>query len=283
MIKRVLRLKGFLLNKKMRLFVLNLFNLILMKRFILFFFSLLLFSCSSKKDVIYYQDIDNKEFSSLESINSHPRIQINDILNISTAALNPESVLPFSFNTGESSSVQPRQVELLKLTGYLVNSDGEINFPQLGKIEVEGKTTQEIQSLLEDKLSLYIKNPTVNVRILNFKFTIQGEIRQPGTYEIIEENMTLPQALGLAGDLTINGRRDNIMIYRQEGGQREVKRIDLTQSDWMNSDYFFIKPNDIIYVEPNNPKVKSAGFVGNVGTLLSIVSIIFSAVVLLAR
>jgi polysaccharide export outer membrane protein len=283
MIKRVLRLKGFLLNKKMRLFVLNLFNLILMKRFILFFFSLLLFSCSSKKDVIYYQDIDNKEFSSLESINSHPRIQINDILNISTAALNPESVLPFSFNTGESSSVQPRQVELLKLTGYLVNSDGEINFPQLGKIEVEGKTTQEIQSLLEDKLSLYIKNPTVNVRILNFKFTIQGEIRQPGTYEIIEENMTLPQALGLAGDLTINGRRDNIMIYRQEGGQREVKRIDLTQSDWMNSDYFFIKPNDIIYVEPNNPKVKSAGFVGNVGTLLSVVSIIFSAVVLLAR
>ncbi|GAA0752551.1 polysaccharide biosynthesis/export family protein [Psychroflexus lacisalsi] len=254
-----------------------------MKRFILFFFSLLLFSCSSKKDVIYYQDIDNKEFSSLESINSHPRIQINDILNISTAALNPESVLPFSFNTGESSSVQPRQVELLKLTGYLVNSDGEINFPQLGKIEVEGKTTQEIQSLLEDKLSLYIKNPTVNVRILNFKFTIQGEIRQPGTYEIIEENMTLPQALGLAGDLTINGRRDNIMIYRQEGGQREVKRIDLTQSDWMNSDYFFIKPNDIIYVEPNNPKVKSAGFVGNVGTLLSVVSIIFSAVVLLAR
>jgi polysaccharide export outer membrane protein len=283
MIKRILRLKGFLLNKKMRLFALNLFNLILMKRFILFFFSLLLFSCSSKKDVIYYQDIDNKEFSSLESINSHPRIQINDILNISTAALNPESVLPFSFNTGESSSVQPRQVELLKLTGYLVNSDGEINFPQLGKIEVEGKTTQEIQSLLEDKLSLYIKNPTVNVRILNFKFTIQGEIRQPGTYEIIEENMTLPQALGLAGDLTINGRRDNIMIYRQEGGQREVKRIDLTQSDWMNSDYFFIKPNDIIYVEPNNPKVKSAGFVGNVGTLLSVVSIIFSAVVLLAR
>jgi polysaccharide export outer membrane protein len=283
MIKRILRLKGFLLNKKMRLFVLNLFNLILMKRFILFFFSLLLFSCSSKKDVIYYQDIDNKEFSSLESINSHPRIQINDILNISTAALNPESVLPFSFNTGESSSVQPRQVELLKLTGYLVNSDGEINFPQLGKIEVEGKTTQEIQSLLEDKLSLYIKNPTVNVRILNFKFTIQGEIRQPGTYEIIEENMTLPQALGLAGDLTINGRRDNIMIYRQEGGQREVKRIDLTQSDWMNSDYFFIKPNDIIYVEPNNPKVKSAGFVGNVGTLLSVVSIIFSAVLLLAR
>ncbi|MBZ9778008.1 polysaccharide export protein [Psychroflexus sp. CAK8W] len=254
-----------------------------MKQFILLIFSLFLFSCSTKKDVLYYQDIDTRDFVSIETINSHPRIQINDILNISTAALNPESVLPFSFNTGEGSSVQPRQVELLKLTGYLVNSEGEINFPQLGKIEVEGKTTQEIQEMLQEKLSVYIKNPTVNVRLLNFKFTIQGEIRQPGTYEIIEENMTLPQALGLAGDLTINGRRDNIMIYRQEGDQREVKRIDLTQSDWMNSDYFFIKPNDIIYIEPNNPKVKSAGFVGNVGTLLSVVSIIFSAVVLLAR
>lgn len=279
----VLRLKGFLLNKKLRLFVLNLFNLILMKQFVLLIFSLLLFSCSSKKDIVYYQDIDTRDFASIETINSHPKIQINDILNISTAALNPESVLPYTFNTGNNSSAQPRQVELLKLTGYLVNSDGEINFPQLGKIEVKGKTTQEIQSLLEEKLSLYIKNPTVNVRIINYKFTVQGEVRQPGTYEIIEENMTLPQALGLAGDLTINGRRDNIMIYRQEGNQREVKRIDLTQSDWMNSDYFFIKPNDIIYIEPNDPRIKSAGFVGNVGTLLSVVSIIFSAVVLLAR
>ncbi|MFO7744530.1 MAG: polysaccharide biosynthesis/export family protein [Psychroflexus sp.] len=254
-----------------------------MKQFVLLIFSLLLFSCSSKKDIVYYQDIDTRDFASIETINSHPKIQINDILNISTAALNPESVLPYTFNTGNNSSAQPRQVELLKLTGYLVNSDGEINFPQLGKIEVKGKTTQEIQSLLEEKLSLYIKNPTVNVRIINFKFTVQGEVRQPGTYEIIEENMTLPQALGLAGDLTINGRRDNIMIYRQEGNQREVKRIDLTQSDWMNSDYFFIKPNDIIYIEPNDPRIKSAGFVGNVGTLLSVVSIIFSAVVLLAR
>lgn len=254
-----------------------------MKKSILLLFSFVLLSCATRKEVVYYQDIDSREFVSIESINTHPKIQINDILKISTSALNPESVIPYNFNTGEGSSVQANQVELLKLTGYLVNSEGEINFPQLGKIKVEGKTTQDIQDILEEKLSKFIKSPTVNVRIINYKFTVQGEVRQPGTYEIIEENMTLPQALGLAGDLTINGRRDNIMIYRQEGGQREVKRIDLTQSDWMNSDYFFIKPNDIIYVEPNNPKVKSAGFVGNVGTLLSVVSIIFSAVVLLAR
>jgi len=254
-----------------------------MKKSILLLFSFVLLSCSTRKEVVYYQDIDSREFVSIESINTHPKIQINDILKISTSALNPESVIPYNFNTGEGSSVQTNQVELLKLSGYLVNSEGEINFPQLGKIKVEGKTTQDIQDILEEKLSKFIKSPTVIVRIINYKFTVQGEVRQPGTFEIIEENMTLPQALGLAGDLTINGRRDNVLIYRQEGGSREVKRIDLTQTDWMNTEYFFVKPNDFIYVEPNNPKVKSAGFVSNVGTLLSVLSIILSAVVIIAR
>jgi polysaccharide export outer membrane protein len=254
-----------------------------MKKSILLLFSFVLLSCSTRKEVVYYQDIDSREFVSIESINTHPKIQINDILKISTSALNPESVIPYNFNTGEGSSVQTNQVELLKLSGYLVNSEGEINFPQLGKIKVEGKTTQDIQDILEEKLSKFIKSPTVIVRIINYKFTVQGEVRQPGTFEIIEENMTLPQALGLAGDLTINGRRDNVLIYRQEGGSRKVKRIDLTQTDWMNTEYFFVKPNDLIYVEPNNPKVKSAGFVSNVGTLLSVLSIILSAVVIIAR
>ncbi|EMY80125.1 polysaccharide export outer membrane protein Wza-like protein [Psychroflexus gondwanensis ACAM 44] len=254
-----------------------------MKKSILLLFSFVLLSCSTRKEVVYYQDIDSREFVSIESINTHPKIQINDILKISTSALNPESVIPYNFNTGEGSSVQTNQVELLKLSGYLVNSEGEINFPQLGKIKVEGETTQDIQDILEEKLSKFIKSPTVIVRIINYKFTVQGEVRQPGTFEIIEENMTLPQALGLAGDLTINGRRDNVLIYRQEGGSREVKRIDLTQTDWMNTEYFFVKPNDFIYVEPNNPKVKSAGFVSNVGTLLSVLSIILSAVVIIAR
>jgi polysaccharide export outer membrane protein len=254
-----------------------------MKKSVLLLFSFVLLSCSTRKEVVYYQDIDSREFVSIESINTHPKIQINDILKISTSALNPESVIPYNFNTGEGSSIQTNQVELLKLSGYLVNSEGEINFPQLGKIKVEGKTTQDIQDILEEKLSKFIKSPTVIVRIINYKFTVQGEVRQPGTFEIIEENMTLPQALGLAGDLTINGRRDNVLIYRQEGGSRKVKRIDLTQTDWMNTEYFFVKPNDFIYVEPNNPKVKSAGFVSNVGTLLSVLSIILSAVVIIAR
>lgn len=254
-----------------------------MKHFFLFLLMILVLGCSTRKEVVYYQGIDSTKFTPVGTINTHPKIQINDILNISTTALNPESVLPFSFNASGNTGAQPRQVQLLKLSGYLVNDDGEINFPQLGKIKVQGKTTQEVQDILENKLVVYIKEPTVNVRLLNYKFTVQGEVARPGTYEIIEENLTLPQALGMAGDLTINGKRDNILIYRQEGVSREVKRIDLTQTDWMNSDFFYIRPNDIIYVEPNKPKVKSAGFIGGVGTLLSVASIVLSAVVIIFR
>ncbi|NEV94425.1 polysaccharide export protein [Psychroflexus sp. YR1-1] len=252
-----------------------------MKHFILFFIAMLVFGCSTRKEVVYYQDIDSTKFAAIDSINSHPQIQINDILNISTTALNPESVLPFSYETEATNGMI--QIPLLKLKGYLVNADGEINFPQLGKIEVKGKTTQEVQDILEKRLAVYIKEPTVNVRLLNYKFTVQGEVVRPGTYEIIEENLTLPQALGMAGDLTINGKRDNLLIYRQEGEGREIKRIDLTQTDWMNTKFFYVKPNDIIYVEPNNPKVKSAGFIGGVGTLLSVASILLSAVVIIFR
>lgn len=252
-----------------------------MKLLTLLLTAFIIFGCSTRKQVIYYQDIDSREFTPIEEINSHPKIQINDILNISTTALNPESVLPFSYDTEATNGMI--QIPLLKLKGYLVNADGEINFPQLGKIEVQGKTTQDIQDILEKRLAVYIKEPTVNVRLLNYKFTVQGEVVRPGTYEIIEENLTLPQALGMAGDLTINGKRDDILIYRQEGEGREIKRIDLTQTDWMNTKFFYVKPNDIIYVEPNNPKVKSAGFIGGVGTLLSVASILLSAVIIIFR
>lgn len=262
---------------------------IYMKNLVLILFSLLLLSCATRKDVVYYQDIDDKYLVPLEVINEHPTIQVNDILKITTNALNPESVIPFTLDAGGVAAGgggrggAGGQVGMLKLTGYLVNDKGEINFPQLGKVKVGGKTTQDIQDDLEKKLSVFIKNPTVNVRLLNYKFTVQGEVKNPGTFEIIEENMTLPQALGLAGDLTIRARRDNVLIYRQEGENREVKRIDLTQTDWMNTDFFYVKPNDVIYIEPNNPQIKSAGFISNIGTLLSVFSILLSTTLLIVR
>lgn len=254
-----------------------------MKKLFLLIIPILIISCSTRKQVVLYQDIDNQNLEPLSEINSHPKIQVNDILNIEVAALNPESVMPYKFDTGGSNQQQPRNIELMKLMGYLVNSDGEINFPQLGKIEVEGKNTQEVQSLLEEKLRQFIQDPTVRVRIINFKFTLEGEVNSPGTYETTEENLTLQQALGMAGGLSIRGQREDILIVRQIDGERIVKRIDLTKTDWMNTEYFYIKPNDHIYVEPNNPRVASAGFISNVGTVISVISIISSLIVLISR
>lgn len=239
-------------------------------------------SCAPKKNIIYYQDSDTANLKSVEEIYAHPKIQINDVLNIEVSALNPKSVAPFSNSVGEDKA-SSNQIALLKLKGYLVNKEGEINFPQLGKIKVKGKTTQELQSEIQKELSDFIVSPIVSVRIINYKFTIEGEVNRPGTYESTEELLTLPQALGMAGDLTINGKRKNIKIIREVDGKREIKTIDLTKTDWLNSPYYYVQSNDIVYVEPNNPRVKQAGFIGNTATLLSALSVILSAIVLITR
>ena len=238
-------------------------------------------SCKSKKELWYFQDLQNNQQRQLKYETS--KIQYNDILTIQLSALNPESILPYKFDN--SISTNSSFIETLKLQGYLVDQEGTIVFPILGRIEVAGKSTKEleahIKSLLED--GGHVKNPSVSVRILNSKITILGEVHKPGTYTITEQNITLPQALGYAGDLTINGERTNVTLIRDEGGVQTVKRIDLTKSDWFDTPYYFIKQNDVIVVYPNDAKVKSAGFIGNTGTLLGIASLILSTVVIITR
>ena len=121
------------------------------------------------------------------------------------------------------------------------------------------------------------------MRLVNAKVTILGEVNSPGTYNFTEQNITLLQALGYAGDLTINGKREDILVMREEDGVRQITHIDLTTSEWLNGPYNFVKPNDVIVVNPNNPKVKSSGFVGNVGTLISVISIVFSTIVIITN
>lgn len=254
-----------------------------MKKIIILFIPFLIIGCTTSKEIVYYQDIDRQDLESVSDVYSHTDIQINDVLNIEVAALNPESVAPFKFNTGGNAQQQIQNIELLKLMGYLVNSDGKINFPQLGKIEAKGKNTQELELYLEELLKEFITNPTVRVRVINFKFTFEGEVRNPGTYETTEENITLQQAIGMAGGLGIRGKRENILIIRQLEGERVIKRIDMTKTDWMNTEYAYVKPNDIIYVEPNKPQIASAGFISNIGTVLSVISFITTLTLLITR
>ena len=245
-------------------------------------FSLILFvfvmSCASKKDIYYFQDIDQTaKVDKFNSIN----IQPGDILDIQIKALNPESVLVFQRQP--NLGVQQQQFQNRVIDGYIVGDDGTINIPLLGTINTYDKTPQALANDIQEALSSFIKNPSVNIRLLNFRVSILGEVNQPGTFTVLEERFTLLQALGLAGDLTINGDRNNVLIIRNENGKNTNYNIDLTQSDFMRSPVYFLKQNDIVYVQPNTARVKSSGLVGNTSTLVSILSLAVSLFIVITR
>ncbi|WP_298900400.1 polysaccharide biosynthesis/export family protein [uncultured Psychroserpens sp.] len=242
---------------------------------------IVLSSCASKKQVLYMQDA--MQNSNSEITYQTATIQPNDILKITVESLVPEAAIPY--NRGANSGVQVNSLELIKLQGYLVTNEGTINFPILGQISVSNLTTLEIEEKIKGLLvdGGHLNNPTLEVRLVNAKITVLGEVKAPGTYNFTEQNITILQALGYAGDLTINGKRDDIIVTRDVDGVRKITHIDLTSTAFMNSEYYYIKPNDVIIVNPNNPRVKNAGFVGNVGTVLTIASLVLSSIILLSR
>jgi len=255
-----------------------------MKRLLIFFVILSLASCASKKDVLYLQDIEDTVLEDLDQVFHRSRVAVSDILYVGIAAEDQESIQPFQFQKTEGSSSRSNiNTRNLKLEGYLVDIDGNINFPQLGEIQVKGKTIKEVEQDLQRRLGVYIKNPTVVVRLVNNKITVLGEVRSPGTFELDEEAFTLPQLLGRAGDLTIRGKRKNVLIIRNEGDRRIVKRIDLTKSDWMNGPFYYMKQNDIVYVEPNDPQVRAAGHISGLGSAMSVISFILSLGILVFK
>jgi polysaccharide export outer membrane protein len=244
-------------------------------------FFLLLTSCASKKNVLYLQDIDSKNGRELNYNTS--KIQVNDILTIKISSLYPETAIPYNFDN--SLSTNSSFIETLKLQGNLVSSEGFIVLPIIGSIKVVGKSTTELESHIKSILESgnYLEDAIVSVRILNSKITILGEVIAPGTFTITEQNVTTLQALGYAGDLKINADRKDILIIRDLDGKQYIKHIDLTKTDWFDSPFYYIKQNDVIVVNPNNTKIKSSGYIGNIGTILTIASILLSTVVILTR
>lgn len=238
-------------------------------------------SCATKKEILYFQDSD--QFNNTEINYLKPTLQPNDILKITVGALVEEAAIPY--NRTSSNTGQGGNIERMQLEGYIVSEQNTINFPQLGLISTKDKNTRQLEEyltkLLED--GGHLKNPTVIVRLLNAKVTILGEVKGPGTYNFTEESITLLQALGLAGDLTINGKREDIIVVRETEGVYKTAHIDLTSANLLTSPYYLIQPNDVVMVNPNGPKIKSSGFVGNVGTFISVFSIILSTVLLITR
>ena len=242
-------------------------------------FLLFLCSCVSKKELLYLQDI--QALNNSKVITSQNLLQENDILKIDVTSLEVDASIPYNKNSLVNNL--GNSLQLLQLNGYLVSTNKTINFPVLGEISVAEKTSQDLEKYLKNLLEVegHLINPSVTVRLLNSKVTILGEVRNPGTFTFTEKNISLLQALGLAGDLTIDGNRKNIIVIRESNGQRTTTNIDLTSASWLSSLYQNIQPNDVIIVNPNSKKVTSAGLIGNISTVLSIASILLSTIILI--
>jgi polysaccharide export outer membrane protein len=235
------------------------------------FFLIFLSSCSTKKQVIYFNDINFENQD--KNIISVGKIQPNDILSIIISSSSTELSTMYNLNQdqNQNSSFFP---------GYLVNLEGKITLPILGKITVKDLTMAQLEELLVKILieGKHLSEPIVTARLMNAKFTVLGEVSKPGTYTYSEQNISVLQALGYAGDLTINGKRENVLLIREENNAKTYITIDMTSKQWFGSPYYYIKPNDVIYVNPNGPKVKTAGYIGNLGTFISIVSLSLSMI-----
>lgn len=242
-----------------------------------FLMALLLFvvSCIPKKDILYYQNID-KEL--VDNLNSYEiKVQPDDLLSINVSAEDPEIVAPFNLNPQNVVGQQSGSAQSSNLP-YLVDAAGYVNFPVLGKLKLSGLTHTEVLTLFQNKVSKYINNPIITVRLLNFKVAIQGAVSAPGTYTSETDRLTVIQALAKAGDITDIGNRKNVMIIRDNNGLRTVERLDLTKANFMSSPYFYLAQNDVIYVEQGystmNPNTRLYATVTSI--FLSIVTFVIA-------
>lgn len=244
---------------------------------LLFFY----FGCSSKKDIVYLQDIDNTKLDKLV-FNDHI-VKSDDILKIDVNSSNPELVVNFN---STASNFNLNNVDIVKINGYKVDNEGFINFPTLGMLNVNGLKLKQIEDLIYKLLfdSGQLINHTVKISLVNARFTALGEVNKPGTYYFYENNMSILEALGLAGDLTINGVRDDVKLIRNINGERVVYNIDLTSSEYLNDIKLLqVISGDVIIVSPNNTRVKNAGIIGNSGTLISLLSFLLSSIIVITR
>ena len=248
---------------------------------IIVLFLLILNSCTTKKQILYVQNINSYENAALTYATI--KIQPNDILKVDVIDINPLVAAPFNINPATSSS--GTSVEEMKLTGFLVSSKGTITMPILNEVKVSDSTTSEVENLIKNRLinEGYLVNPTVKVRVLNNKFTVLGEVNTPGVQSFTEESINLFEAIGLAGDLTYSGIRNDVTIIREQNGKRLVYHVDLTSASWMSNPEYRIRQNDFIYVQPNKLKVKSGGLTNDPIQLVGLIASLTAVVLLIIQ
>lgn len=236
---------------------------------------MLVSSCGSKKEIVYFQNAS--DYETIVSDNSHNnKFKIDDVIGIHISTLDPEPSIPFNLYSGATEGgIRPEQID------YIIDKNGEIDFPVIGNIKLVGLSPEETKTLLVEKLTPYLKDPIINIRLRNFSVTVLGEVNRPGTYFVNGEQITILEALGLANDLTIKGKRDNVLVIRDFNGTKVYTRIDLTKKESLNSPVYYLTQNDVVYIEPNKSAITASALDNRASILVSIASLLITSTVII--
>ncbi|MGB3149556.1 MAG: polysaccharide biosynthesis/export family protein [Maribacter sp.] len=239
------------------------------------FLVLVISSCATRKDVVYFQN--SGDYETLVSDNTiSNKFKIDDVVSIRVSTLDEQASLPFNLFSGNSESgMRPEQLD------YIIDKNGEIDFPVIGKLKILGLSPEETKILLIKELNDYLKDPIINIRLRNFSVTVLGEVNGAGTFVVNGEQITVLEALGLAGDMTIRGKRNNVLVIRDFNGTKVYTRIDLTKKESLNSPVYYLTQNDVVYVEPNNSAIKTSTLDNRASLLVSIASLLITSTVLI--
>ena len=255
--------------------------------FVLMTIVLLLDACSSAKQVAYFQNIDSTSLTASKGLYD-ARIMPKDLLTITVVTSDPSTSKPFNLSIQNTLGTDGRLGGTTgSLLQYLVNNDGDIDFPVVGTVHVAGLTKDQCEDLIKSKVKPYLaesENPVVTVSMSSYRVTVAGEVTSPKVVPVSTEKMSVLEALAQAGDLTIYGRRDNVLLIRENAdGQKEAHRLNLNDANIINSPYYYVQQNDYIYVEPNSVKAKNSAIGQSTTLWFSFVSIMTSVASLLVN
>lgn len=252
---------------------------------ILFASLFIMSSCSSYKNVPYLQNPEVVNELKKELPLYDAKIMPKDLLTITVNTTDPEAAAPFNLTiqTPTSASNNRNIYSQPTLQQYLVNNEGNIDFPVLGQLHVGGLTKDQAEDLIREKMKPYLREePIVTVRMVNYKISVMGEVARPGTFTVSNEKVNILEALAMAGDLTIWGKRDDVMLIREDAkGKREIVTLNLNDANLITSDHYYLQQNDILYVSPNKTKAKNSDIGQSTSLWFSATSILVSIASLL--
>lgn len=258
-----------------------------MKKYHYYLLTLVVFlcSCASTKDIAYFQNAQSVDLEQSRYLYD-AKIMPKDILNITVTTVNQEAAIPFNLTV--PTTLNPNQRTTYNpslLQSYLVDNNGQIEFPVVGTITVGGLTKSECEKLVLTKIKPYLnenERPVVTVRMTNYKISVLGEVASPGMFTVSNEKINILEALAQAGDLTIYGVRTNVKLIREDAsGKKEIHTLNLNDANLVNSPYYYLQQNDIVYVEPNKVKSRNSGVGATTSLWLTGTSILISLASLL--